>query len=101
MLQMTFDGAVPGGYKCHLCNITFTQEFNLQHHYNIRHKEVPFRKYDKECMICGRKYSKSSHLTAHVTAKHSFAKMFKCEICDKTFGYQCSLKLHVKTLHNH
>ncbi len=53
-----------------------------------------------KCEICDKTFSWKCTLMRHI-AVHNNVKTNRCELCEKVFTEQYSLKLHVKRVHNH
>lgn len=60
---------------------------------------VHCRNYRYSCPICGKKVQKKSHLNGHMANSHNMPKRFKCDICLKEFGYRHHLTRHISHMH--
>ncbi|PAA58495.1 hypothetical protein BOX15_Mlig012179g2, partial [Macrostomum lignano] len=47
-----------------------------------------------QCNTCQKKFTRKSHLKAHISAVHKKAKPHKCKVCGKRFGQAWSLTSH-------
>ena len=52
-----------------------------------------------KCMICGKSFSKISHLKRHIHIIHEGCRDYKCETCGKSFSQAENLKKHIHTVH--
>ncbi|XP_039278854.1 zinc finger protein 264 [Nilaparvata lugens] len=50
-----------------------------------------------ECRKCDKTFSTKQNLENHTKVVHELEKPYKCEICDRRFGYQNSLRCHILT----
>ncbi|PAA51848.1 hypothetical protein BOX15_Mlig011269g1, partial [Macrostomum lignano] len=47
-----------------------------------------------QCDTCQKKFTKKSHIKAHISAVHKKAKPHKCKVCGKRFGFSSDLTTH-------
>ena len=52
-----------------------------------------------QCDLCPSSYTTKNGLTSHMNWKHRQTSNFKCDVCNKAFYNQYSLKRHKKELH--
>merc|ERR1712051_553095 len=50
------------------------------------------------CPFCGKKMRKEK-LKKHIELVHEKKKPHKCNLCDKSFGWKVSLRLHISSIH--
>lgn len=60
---------------------------------------VHCKNYRYSCPICGKKVQKKSHLNGHMANSHNMPKRFKCDVCLKEFGYRHHLTRHISHMH--
>ncbi|CAG9830916.1 unnamed protein product [Diabrotica balteata] len=70
-----------------------------------RPKPVLKKKYNKlkvplTCEYCGKNFNRRQHYTAHIRAKHTFEKPYKCDLCDAKFTNSHSLLVHKRNHNN-
>ena len=63
-----------------------------------KREEIPPYKWDNECNVCGRKFSKRWNMNRHVREAHSTQKI-QCPDCEQVFTREENLKTHQKTHH--
>jgi len=51
------------------------------------------------CYFCGRKFNRLSHLSDHLSCRHTFEKPFRCNFCFAEFYHSCDLQNHVALKH--
>ncbi len=49
------------------------------------------------CALCGAKFYNKSHLKTHMNSKHETAKLYQCDLCEKSYKYPAGLKIHKLT----
>lgn len=77
-------------YHCKICDKRFNFNHSLKLHL-LRHKgERPHA-----CKLCDKSYLTASHLKNHVQAVHGNVRKFQCPVCNKSFPYDNSLKMHM------
>lgn len=89
-------------WQCEVCKKYFATEINLKKHQlthtpdsiknNSDIAETAERPY--ECEYCHRSFVRLTHLQRHVKIHSSNVPLFKCQICDKTYTQEVSLKQH-------
>ena len=75
-------------FKCGICNASFTSSMRLDYH-AFTHSD-----YKYPCKICGKVFKRKEDLVWSHMGVHSDARPFKCPLCDKTYKYRSSLRLH-------
>lgn len=79
---------LPELYICPICKIQLKNKNYLSEHINLHSTDKQF-----ECEICHNKFKKLRYLVKHVNVVHSDERPFKCKHCEKTFKYECYLKV--------
>ncbi|KAJ6639180.1 Zinc finger protein [Pseudolycoriella hygida] len=79
---------------CPYCRERFMHRNSLSRHVRLSHPDKfgLFKENAVECMICNKKYLKSS-LKAHMVL-HTKKREFECSICNKSFTSKWNLKQH-------
>lgn len=79
---------------CPYCRERFMHKNSLSRHVRLSHPDKfgIFKENAVECMICNKKYLKSS-LKAHMVL-HTKKREFECSICNKSFTSKWNLKQH-------
>lgn len=54
---------------------------------------------DKECLCCGKRFTRSEHLKNHIRSVHYKIKESRCSVCPKTFSTSSQLGVHMR-VHN-
>jgi len=80
-------------YECSQCGATFNYMHSMKLH-SLKHAG----RRPHLCTTCGKSYLTASHLKCHVNTIHLSTKRFICNICNKSFPYETSYKLH-RSLH--
>ena len=82
-------------FVCLECGQIFTERSSM-----VTHKKLHLGPdaYKYECNLCGRKFAKASTLVRHKQT-HTGEKPFACNICQKSYVNQYTLKTHVATVH--
>ena len=52
------------------------------------------------CELCGKGFSRLSHVRAHVAAVHERKELHECEHCKKSFSNKSNMKAHIKGAHS-
>ena len=52
-----------------------------------------------QCEICDKRFSRNWSLKKHVKTVHEGVKNHQCRICNKSFGTLSNLKRHLKSVH--
>ncbi|BFZ01327.1 hypothetical protein BsWGS_04366 [Bradybaena similaris] len=113
------------GFKCDLCNATFTRIGNFTRHRKIhkletesenlfkcndcgreflqrcdlkRHQLIHAKQEPHRCEKCGKGYIRRSDLVVHMRF-HNKDKAFKCSMCEKKFFQTGDLSRHVRRAH--
>lgn len=79
----------PKNFVCDKCEKSFHDNGHLQEHMKFH----GVREFD--CQDCGKSYFTKSGLNRHVSAIHKLEKNHKCSLCDKRFGRNWDLKVHM------
>lgn len=63
------------------------------------------KKYNKlklplTCEYCGKTFNRRQHYSAHIRAKHTFEKPYKCNLCDAKYTNSHSLLVHKRNHNN-
>lgn len=82
---------------CEICHKTFKSTETLRKHYTIHKQQESFNcPYDG----CYKSYTRKSNLNTHIKKIHlKQGEEFKCEICEKIFGYRHTLERHFQEVH--
>lgn len=75
------------------CAEKFRCSYDLKQH-KINDHDIG-DKADRTCTICQSVFKKVRYLETHMMAKHSNAS-FQCELCDRSFSFERSLKRHIQ-----
>ena len=51
------------------------------------------------CDMCGKSFFNQKKLTEHIAAIHEGKKPFRCDICSYRFSQKTIMKKHVETVH--
>lgn len=51
----------------------------------------------QNCVVCGKRFSKTTKMSAHMATPHTGDKNHKCGICEKGFIENKGLNEHLKT----
>lgn len=62
-----------------------------------KHKQ---RKNPLTCEYCGKLFYRRQHYSAHIRAKHTFEKPYKCDLCDAKYTNSHSLLVHKRNHKN-
>lgn len=76
-------------FVCDKCEKSFYDNGHLHEHLKFH----GVREFD--CQDCGKSYFTKSGLNRHVSAIHKLEKKHKCDLCDKRFGRNWDLKVHM------
>lgn len=77
-------------YPCDQCNKTFPQPYRLNRHI----KEVHIKEKRHFCQFCDKAFFKTTSKDRHELT-HSDHQLWRCDVCEKTFRDQSSLKYHM------
>ncbi|XP_055588159.1 zinc finger protein 83-like [Uranotaenia lowii] len=88
---------------CSICDENFDHADKLKQHISRKHKVAEsrndFKKWDKQCTICGKKFSDAGGLLKHTRTIHLKEKNFNCDRCDKKFAKRKLLEQHYALRH--
>ena len=83
--------------KCQFCNRNFktskVRETHEKMHDGGKNHNI------KWCDICQTAWPSTQNLNNHIKTIHKKQRDYKCTICDKAFGHQTYLKLHIRRVH--
>ena len=82
-----------GNIACQICGEFMHQKLLREHLSRVHGKKQEF-----SCHLCGKDYRTYSGLHLHVQTHKG--KSFTCNFCGLKFAYKCSLKTHIKKIHN-
>lgn len=63
-------------------------------------KKYNKRKNPLTCEYCGKIFHRRQHYSAHIRAKHTFEKPYKCDLCDARYTNSHSLLVHKRNHNN-
>ena len=81
-------------YHCKICDKKF-KEKSFKRHFKFAHGEL---KKSHRCELCDRDLSSLWKLKLHIKVNHN-EKVFSCNQCEKTFGFEEALEQHIKRSH--
>ncbi|XP_073449081.1 zinc finger and BTB domain-containing protein 41 [Aquarana catesbeiana] len=106
------------GWKCDICNKSFTRRPHLEEHMILHSQDKPFKctycdehfksrfkrlrhqeKYHLgpfPCDICGRQFNDSGNLRRHIEYTHCGKRKYSCFICGKSVRERTTLKEHLR-----
>lgn len=79
---------------CETCGRNCTNLKAYRRHIKIHAEPIK----NNVCLECNKRFKKASELTAH-SHVHTGIKLFRCDICDKSFAKRDSLRLHNISIH--
>lgn len=79
---------ISGKYSCLICKKTFNLKSDIKIHLSVNHKISP----------CKKSYTTTKGLNRHWENIHENHRPQECFICQKTFTYRTSLKMHLKEM---
>ena len=83
-------------FMCDHCGKSFHRDSYLMEHLRAMHKTLPELKL--KCKHCDEVFGEYYDRTMHTNLVH-FPNRFRCDICQKSFGREGKLKLHMRNLH--
>ncbi|XP_063696047.1 zinc finger protein 70-like [Culicoides brevitarsis] len=81
-------------HKCSLCDKSFAQISNLNHHMKLHVDEG--KKARPKCDLCGKSFSEMRSLKRH-EVKHTGERKYECDLCPKKFLYSHNLLNHKRS----
>ncbi|XP_063282158.1 zinc finger and BTB domain-containing protein 41 [Pelobates fuscus] len=106
------------GWKCDICNKSFTRRPHLKEHMILHTQDKPFKctycdekfksrfkrlKHHEKfhlgpfpCDICGRQFNDSGNLKRHIDYTHGGKRKWTCFICGKSVRERTTLKEHLR-----
>ncbi|XP_075038683.1 zinc finger and BTB domain-containing protein 41 [Mixophyes fleayi] len=106
------------GWKCDICNKSFTRRPHLEEHMILHSQDKPFKctycdeqfksrfkrlKHQEKyhlgpfpCDICGRQFNDSGNLKRHIEYTHGGKRKWTCFICGKSVRERTTLKEHLR-----
>ena len=96
-----YSGDATKPFKCGYegCSKTYTTKQNLQRHFVSHIGGLQFRCYTGGCTGTTR-YCDKQALDRHIHKKHTSARPYECDICNKRFMHSDSLAAHRRNLHS-
>ena len=67
-------------YSCTSCDLKFTSSGNLKTHMKLHAGSREF-----QCHLCEKAYPRADTLKRHILSFHENKRLYKCEICNKSF----------------
>ena len=86
MYYLLHFSTLPRRHLCQECGKHFCSRYSLTRHMVIHTNASKFL-----CEYCGVSFHTKDHLEGHKISKHQAEKRFKCEKCEKVFGYRKNL----------
>lgn len=87
------EASTTSGFKCNICEKTFTSERNVIIHNSVVHVH--------ECPRCCKQFDNKPMLTEHITIHSADVMACYCYLCKKVFNQKRSLQRHIKVSSNH
>ncbi|XP_008118195.2 zinc finger and BTB domain-containing protein 41 [Anolis carolinensis] len=106
------------GWKCDICNKSFTRRLHLDEHMILHTQDKPFKctyceehfksrfarlKHQEKfhlgpfpCDICGRQFNDTGNLKRHIECTHGGKRKWVCYICGKSVRERTTLKEHLR-----
>ncbi|XP_028588381.2 zinc finger and BTB domain-containing protein 41 isoform X1 [Podarcis muralis] len=106
------------GWKCDICNKSFTRRPHLEEHMILHTQDKPFKctyceehfksrfarlKHQEKfhlgpfpCDICGRQFNDTGNLKRHIECTHGGKRKWTCFICGKSVRERTTLKEHLR-----
>ena len=80
--------------NCKICDKQFSDKDYLRCLIRLVHSQKKHF-----CEVCSNCYSSNESLLHHISTKHIFDKIIKCDFCDKSFQCKGTIDQHVKRVH--
>jgi len=84
----------PKPFPCEQCDRSYFLKSTLNKHVNSVHKKLK----PHSCNLCEKKFFTRGCRDKHINT-HLKETLYKCNICERSFGWEISLKLHMEKLH--
>jgi uncharacterized Zn-finger protein len=108
-------------FSCDICQISFSQTFNLVRHAETHteekpyscdkckksflysyvladHKKIHLGEKPYSCEVCNKSFSETKYLTVHKRT-HTRKRSYSCDFCQKSFKQRSALSRHIKGIH--
>ena len=83
-------------YSCDICGYTVNEVATVKRHQRSVHQGNS----GNVCHVCGRSFHRPNLLVQHLAVEHDIGEAkFKCDLCNKGFMNNASLKNHVEGAH--
>ena len=83
-------------YQCPTCSLKFTSSGNLKTHMKLH---VGTREF--ACHLCDKAYPRADTLKRHILSFHENKRLYKCDVCGKSFkgAYYLKILPHFPQMH--